>query len=63
MQLKSRAILGAATAVTAIAAALIPATSAYAAPALTVTWPGQICSPRASYVTGTTLTVDGGLSA
>jgi hypothetical protein len=40
MHLKSRVILGAATAATAIAAALIPTTSAFAAPAVTVTWPG-----------------------
>jgi hypothetical protein len=42
MHLKSRVILGAATAATAIAAALIPATmAAAAAPAVTATWDGQ----------------------
>ena len=42
MHLKSRVILGAATAATAIGAALIPATmAAAAAPAVTATWDGQ----------------------
>lgn len=41
MHLKSRVTLGVATAAAAIGAALIPATSAFAAPAVTVTWAGQ----------------------
>jgi hypothetical protein len=41
MHLKSRALLGVATVATAIGAALIPATNAFAAPAMTATWATQ----------------------
>lgn len=41
MHLKSRAILGAATVATAIGAALVPATNAFAAPTMTATWATQ----------------------